>query len=101
MASRYCTKCGREVLDGKQFCGGCGQAMPIAAVPAQPQSAPAPVPAPHSCSHCGAVLAPGKRFCKQCGQPVGEPPSAAEPAAPKAVAAVAPSVCEQCGTVLV
>ena len=33
MANRHCTRCGREVVAGKRFCGGCGQAIPVEAPP--------------------------------------------------------------------
>ncbi|MGA3160720.1 MAG: zinc ribbon domain-containing protein [Terracidiphilus sp.] len=65
MANRYCTKCGKEVVAGKRFCGGCGQAMPVVATTIVEDVAAAP-----ACMYCGAALAPGKRFCKQCGQPI-------------------------------
>lgn len=95
MANRFCKKCGKEVAEGKRFCGGCGQAMPTATVPAQPE----PVAAPQLCAKCGATLAPGKRFCKQCGQAVDQPTPVVEPA-PAAVAIPAPPVCVHCGATL-
>ena len=64
MAIRNCTKCGREVAEGKRFCGGCGQAMPMVAAPAQPE------PATPTCAKCGVATSLGKRFCTRCGNPI-------------------------------
>ena len=64
MANKFCSKCGKEVVAGKRFCGGCGQAMPVASEAV--------------CGQCGAALLPGKKFCKQCGHAVGEAAVAAE-----------------------
>jgi len=61
------------VAEGKRFCGGCGQAMPVVAGLAQPEPAAVSGPATAPCAQCGAALTPGKRFCKQCGHAVGEP----------------------------
>ena len=72
MANRYCTKCGREVVAGKRFCGGCGQGMPVAAAPPDEAEAVAEPAAP-VCGQCAAALTPGKRFCKQCGHAVNAP----------------------------
>ncbi len=87
------------MLVGKRFCGGCGQAMPVAVTP--------PDEASTGCSQCGAVLAPGKRFCKQCGCAVGAPVAAVRPSPfpePTNVAESAPSpvvpFCLQCGEAL-
>ena len=105
MANRYCSRCGREVIAGKSFCGGCGQSMPAAAEPAPDEAGPAaPV-----CGQCGAALVPGKRFCRQCGNPVGEGAAAANPsqgpgsaAASETTPAAEPTgpVCRQCGAEL-
>ena len=65
MADMICTRCGREAVAGKRFCGGCGQALQAAA------ALPQPSPAPRFCVKCGAPYTPGKRFCKQCGHSVG------------------------------
>jgi hypothetical protein len=43
MASRFCTKCGLEIVEGKRFCGGCGQ--PVAERPAVVEAEMAPQPA--------------------------------------------------------
>jgi len=98
MANRRCTQCGKEVLEGKRFCGGCGQAM---TVPVSPSVADQAVEA---CQQCGTALVSGKRFCKQCGHPVGEPISVAEPVvAAGAVVGSEPAipVCARCGATLV
>lgn len=86
MTNRFCTKCGHEVVAGKRFCGGCGQAMPAVSVPEQSQPVVMPEPAGPVivCMNCGATLTPGKRFCKLCGHAV-------ESAAPVAPAAAASS----------
>ena len=68
MANKFCSKCGRDVVADKRFCGGCGQAMPVAAVLPQNEVAAAAL----VCGQCGAALIPGKKFCKQCGHAVGE-----------------------------
>lgn len=81
MASKFCSKCGREVVAGKRFCGGCGQSLPVPAAPLVETAAAAP-----ACGQCGTALVPGKRFCKQCGHAVGE----------VAVAATATQVAEPC-----
>jgi class 3 adenylate cyclase/tetratricopeptide (TPR) repeat protein len=44
-----CSKCGAENLEGKRFCGDCGE------------------PLGNRCHRCGAENAPGKRFCGDCG----------------------------------
>jgi hypothetical protein len=59
MANISCTKCGREVVAGKRFCGGCGQALPVTATTVvegvtaatvfeQPLSAPTPEELPET-----------------------------------------------------
>ena len=105
MASKFCSKCGREVLAGKRFCGGCGQAMPMA-VALPPDEAAA---ATHVCGQCGTALVPGKRFCKKCGHAVDDLATAAgstqvsESAVVAETAPVAASVvpvCGRCGAAL-
>jgi len=102
MANKYCTKCGREVVAGKRFCGGCGLALPVEAAPL--------VEAAAVCVQCGSALVAGKKFCKQCGHAVGEVAPATdvvpipEPAPvveAKPVAEPAIPVCGQCGAELV
>jgi len=76
MAKIFCTRCGREVVAGMRFCGGCGQALPVTATSVfegvtaatvfeQPLSAPTPVellesaakePAPRVTSHAPTVI---------------------------------------------
>jgi len=60
-----CPRCSADVPAGNQFCGVCGQPMPVPETfsPAPPQSA-------LRCTKCGAVLAPGDRFCGTCGESV-------------------------------
>ena len=81
MASRYCTRCGREAAAGKRFCGGCGQAVPDeasarratvveAAAPGNFGTAESGAASSALCGKCGAALMTGKRFCIQCGQAV-------------------------------
>ncbi len=71
MASKFCNKCGREIVAGKRFCAGCGQALPVAAAAPAAPAETAPQQGPVSCCvQCGAALIPGKRFCKQCGHAV-------------------------------
>ena len=65
MADMICTKCGREAVAGKRFCGGCGGTLQVVAESAQPQQTA------RFCVKCGTPNAPGKRFCKQCGHAVG------------------------------
>jgi len=104
MASRYCAKCGREVAEGKRFCGGCGQPVSAVAAPEMPDPVAASEPAPLSCSHCGAALAPGKRFCKQCGKQVGGfAPVAWSATAASPQPAISPTTpsCTHCGSPLV
>jgi len=77
MLERSCSSCGREILPGRHFCGGCGRPVAANAEPAPPESAA------RFCVKCGAAIAPGKRFCKQCGHAVGstKPSAAQEPPA--------------------
>jgi len=73
MANRYCTRCDKELIEGKRFCGGCGLAAPE----------PAPiVESVPRCSRCAGELIPGKPFCHLCGQPVGSPVADSESAVP-------------------
>lgn len=98
MSNRFCTKCGKEVVADKRFCGGCGQAMPILATQAQPVLVATPEAAAPSCVQCGTALIPGKRFCRQCGHAVGESAPVPEPVvAPAAAAMPSSPVCVQCG----
>jgi len=69
MASKRCSKCGKELIEGKRFCGGCGQAVAAAADP-PPVPVATPAAAASACSNCGKPLVPGKRFCGFCGNPV-------------------------------
>lgn len=64
MANRHCTKCGREVAEGKRFCAGCGQSLILLAATAEPE------PVAPSCAKCGVATAPGKGFCTRCGHPI-------------------------------
>lgn len=59
------------MAEGKRFCGGCGQAMPVVAPPAQPTVVPEQTAI--SCVMCGTALTPGKRFCRQCGHAIDAP----------------------------
>ena len=74
MASRYCAKCGREVIAGKRFCKQCGHAVGEAAPAAAPDASVETVPVGEQivsvCRNCGAAIAVGKPFCKKCGQAV-------------------------------
>lgn len=98
MTVSRCSKCGRELIEGKRFCGGCGQPTFVSAIPSHLE------PPSQSCVKCGTDLAPGKGFCRQCGQPVGEPAPAATQTASVA-SALAPEpkgqVCRQCGSALI
>ena len=94
------------MAEGKRFCGGCGQAMPLAPepVPPEPEAAKEPPSASDlansSCVQCGTLLPPGKCFCKQCGHAVGESIPVAEPGAPTAAAEPAALICVHCGAAL-
>ena len=55
-----CPKCGKEIPDGKKFCGACGTKLD--ASPVQSKGA--------VCTKCGAPLTSGKKFCGHCGAPV-------------------------------
>ncbi len=74
MTAKFCTKCGKELVAGKRFCGGCGLKAPEPVVAARQEPLPEPIPttesAPRLCGQCGAALLPGKRFCRQCGHAV-------------------------------
>lgn len=89
--------------EGKRFCGGCGEAMAVPSISAEPTTQPGPEPATALCAACGAALAPGKRFCRQCGCAVSEPltETEAETKAPLVAAAEpAGEVCAYCGAAL-
>lgn len=88
--SKHCTKCGREVADGRRFCGGCGQAFLVVAAAAKLE------PTDPICINCGVALNPGKRFCGSCGQatPIVVTPSGP---APEVVAQLPASSCAICG----
>ncbi len=83
MANKFCSRCGKELAEGKRFCGGCGQAVSSAArsmrQSSQAVTATASTPAGSAsaascCVHCGTVLTAGKAFCRQCGHAVGALP---------------------------
>ena len=54
-----CSKCGKEILDGKKFCGYCGGAV------TEPEAVVAV--AEKTCGQCGAVIKEGTKFCGKCG----------------------------------
>ena len=56
-----CPKCGKEVPEGKKFCGNCGTKL---------EAAPEPGANVAICASCGAPLTPGKKFCGKCGTPI-------------------------------
>lgn len=103
MTNRHCTKCGREVIADKRFCGGCGQALPVAATPIQDEPVALAEPAAPVCGQCGAALVAGKRYCKQCDNAVDEPLSEAASMVSVEVAPVSEqnvSVCRNCGAAI-
>lgn len=65
MLERNCSNCGREILAGRRFCGGCGQPVAEIIQPAHPQQTG------QICANCGETIAESKRFCKKCGKPAG------------------------------
>jgi len=78
MAGRSCSKCGKELIEGKRFCGGCGQAVPAVPVP---EPAAAALSAGPVCAGCGRPLVPGKKFCGFCGAPAAAAPPVVEKSA--------------------
>lgn len=48
-----CPKCGRQVVPGQQFCGGCGSSLES------------------YCAKCGAAITAPSRFCGSCGARLG------------------------------
>ncbi|MCR4735118.1 MAG: zinc-ribbon domain-containing protein [Treponema sp.] len=56
-----CPKCGKEIPEGKKFCGNCGTKIETANTADSNTLI---------CSSCGAPLTPGKKFCGKCGAPV-------------------------------
>lgn len=104
MNVQLCKNCGKEVLAGKRFCGGCGQALPVESAPTEATPELPAQSATTACTQCGAALTPGKRFCKQCGKAVLQPGAAHNPAVPDMPTVTAvpddspdSSVCGQCG----
>lgn len=73
MASKFCSKCGTEILEGKKFCRNCGKAIAQFAE-AAPQSSPAMAssPEPLRRNQCGHSILAGRRFCGKCGTPAAE-----------------------------
>ncbi len=55
-----CPSCGDPVLEGDQFCSGCGAVTSTV------------------CPECGGVCREGAKFCKDCGAPTGDPSSPSE-----------------------
>jgi len=96
MASRVCTSCGKEVAEGKRFCGGCGQPMETPDLTAPAQVTP-------FCRYCAATLTAGKRFCRQCGKPVTEAEPVVERPQTQAQATfeTRASVCSLCGASMI
>ena len=80
---KICPKCGKELKDTANFCGGCGTAMPADAAPAADDHAKKDV-----CPKCGAKLKPNARFCGKCGTQLA-PAEAPQPTAPQAPGTVA------------
>ncbi len=67
--SRYCMKCGKEVLVGNKFCAHCGTPVPVfKTAESQPQHSAARI-----CRACGAVIPDRNNFCTKCGKPVSNP----------------------------
>jgi len=58
----FCENCGKEVKDDAKFCGGCGAAMGVTAVP--------------RCPKCGKELKADAVFCEGCGTAVRAAPNA-------------------------
>lgn len=74
MPSKFCTKCGHEIAEGKQFCGGCGKPVVQGQRIQTPDraEAPASVSGGAPCTQCGFAIPVGKRFCMKCGKAVGQ-----------------------------
>jgi hypothetical protein len=53
--SKYCSKCGKEILEGASFCGGCGERIEIVSIDK------------NKCSNCGFTINPKEKFCSECG----------------------------------
>lgn len=56
-----CPKCGKEIPEGKKFCGNCGTKIDTSTTTDSNILI---------CASCGAPLTPGKKFCGKCGAPV-------------------------------
>ena len=52
----FCPSCGKPLVSGTRFCGGCGAG-----------TAEASFSAPTSCTVCGTPLPSDVRFCAKCG----------------------------------
>ena len=61
----YCTSCGRELLDGAKFCGGCrAPVSPSGDVP------PKSLVGTTYCTNCGTANSDRRPSCAQCGHPL-------------------------------
>lgn len=85
-----CQECGKQLIPGKKFCGGCGATVVEKAE--EPASS-------KNCHACGKELVPGKKFCGGCGETVPTSSAAAPAPAPAPAAAPAAPLCS-CGAKL-
>jgi len=99
MVNRHCSKCGKEIAEGRRFCGGCGQAVPEVSTPVEPEPGIVVQPTASACANCGAPVTPGKSFCKQCGHAVGA--FVAQPLAEMAAPESSVAPCTSCGRPLI
>lgn len=66
----FCSKCGRNLPEGSQFCLKCGQPV----VPTAGGDVPALGANAFSCAACGTAVPADSQFCLKCGQPVSATP---------------------------
>jgi membrane protease subunit (stomatin/prohibitin family) len=70
-----CPHCNALNPESAKFCGGCGQALVVAAPP--PQGAMV------ACPQCGTQNPEGAKFCSNCGHNFQAPPADEQPPAPE------------------
>jgi len=90
-----CPHCGTQLSPGNKFCTNCGREI---VEKKQEQK---------HCVHCGSIIRPESKFCPQCGTPSEKPAATTTPTEPppalkclKCGAALVPSnkFCTKCGT---
>ena len=66
-ASKFCRKCGAQLIPSKKFCEKCGTPLASAEAPPPSTITTPPPPPGEFCGDCGARLSPDSEFCGECG----------------------------------